>query len=146
MELEDYLLAFGLGSLAVLAAALPLIAAAAVAWWPGARPEWKGRFVVVCAVVVYGVAGIFTVLSLPFELFGTYISPQLEYDGHKAVPTAVFWAYSITHSLPYITIAIGSVLVPIVARRSLWVRVCAVMANKPMHATLKTHARDGQRN
>jgi hypothetical protein len=135
MELRDYFLAFGLGSLVVLAATLPLVGAAVVAWWPGARPEWKGRFIVACAVVVYGVAGVFTVFSLPFELFGTYISPQLQHDGHKAVPSAVFLVYRVTEFVPYIITAIGSVLVPILARRSLWARLCAGMANKPMHAT-----------
>ncbi|MBB6092368.1 hypothetical protein HNQ60_001214 [Povalibacter uvarum] len=143
MELRDYLLAFGLGLLAMGAAAFPLIAAAVVAWWPGARPKLKARFVIACAVVVYGVAGIFMVVSLPFELFGTYLSPQLQYEGHEAVPTAVSWVYGAAVWLLYIIIAVGSVIVPIVARRSFWARLCTGMANKPMHATCETHARDG---
>lgn len=59
----------------------------------------------------------------------------METIGHKAVPPVVSWAYGVTYSLPYIVIAIGSVVVPVLARRNLWARFCAGMANKPMHAT-----------
>ena len=67
-------------------------------------------------------------LCLPFELFGTYISPQLEHDGYKAVPRVNSWLFAATRWLPMLVVALGSVLIPIVMRRQLWARLCEVMA------------------
>jgi hypothetical protein len=114
-----------------------------VAWWPGRRPAYKFPFVVTASVVVLGVAGLSSLLSLPFELFGTYISPQLVYEGHKTVPMVVDWVLTVTQWLPYLAVAVGSVLVPVVLRRQLWDRLCEVMANRPLQPIARADARSG---
>jgi hypothetical protein len=124
------MIAAAFGSLVIGAAAFPLLIASVVAWWPGRRPRSKFAFVATSTVVVLGAAGLVSLLSLPFELFGTYISPQLQYDGHKMVPMVVGWAFTVTSWLPYIVVTVGAVFVPIVLRRQFWDRLYEVMANR----------------
>jgi len=135
MQLNDYLLAVGLGSLAVLGPALPFLAATAVALWPGNRPQWKWRFVLACAVVVYGVSGVFGVFLLPFQMFGIYISPQLQHNGHHVVPSIVSWIHRVADVLPYIVVAVGSFAIPVLGRRGAWARLCAGMTSKLIQPT-----------
>lgn len=135
MQFDQYMIAAALGSLVIGGAAFPLLVASAVAWWPGRRPSHKFAFVTTATVIVLGVAGLMSLLSLPFELFDTYISPQLKHDGRKTVPMVVGWAYTATAWLPYAVVAAGSVFVPIALRRRLWGRLCEVMANKHIAAS-----------
>lgn len=143
LEFDHYVVAFVLGTLVVSGAAWPLLAALAVAWWPGRRPRNKLAFVASSAVVVLGTAGLLTLLSLPFELFGTYISPQLEHDGHTVVPSAVGWIYTATSWLPYIVVGLGSLVVPLLARRVLWERICEALANMSLQPIAREDARSG---
>jgi hypothetical protein len=143
LQFDHYLIAAVLGSLVVGGAALPLLVAAVVAWWPGQRPSYKVAFVITASVLVLGVAGLVSLLSLPFELFGTYVSPQLEHGGHKAVPRVNGWLFTATNWLPMLVVALGSVLIPIMMRRQLWARLCEVMANKPLQPIARENARSG---
>lgn len=143
MQFDHYLIAAALGSLVIGGAALPLLVALAVAWWPGRRPAYKFPFVITATVLVLGVAGLLSLLSLPFELFGTYISPQLEHEGHKVVPRVVGWIFTVTDWLPYLAVAAGSVFVPVVLRRLLWDRLCEVVANRPLQPIAREDARSG---
>lgn len=143
MQFDHYVIAAALGSLVIGGAAFPLLVASAVAWWPGRRPSYKLAFAITAAVIVLGVAGLLSLVSLPFELFATYISPQLEYDGHKTVPKVVGWIFTATSWLPYIVVAVGSVFVPVALRRRLWDLMCESMANKPLQPTARENARAG---
>jgi len=131
LQFEHYMIAGALGSLVIGGAAFPLFVALAVAWWPGRRLAHKFSFVITATVVVLGVAGLLSLLSLPFELFGTHISPQLDYEGYKTVPMVVGWVLTVTGLLPALAVAVGSVLVPVVLRCQLWDRLCEVMVDRP---------------
>jgi hypothetical protein len=143
LQFDHYMIAAALGLLVIGGAALPLVVALAVAWWPGRRPAYKFPFVITATVVVLGVAGLLSLLSLPFELFGTYLSPQLDYEGHKTVPMVVGWVFAVTDWLPSLAVAVGSVLVPVVLRRQLWERLCEVMASRPLQPIAREDARSG---
>lgn len=127
MQFDHYVIAAVLGTLVISGAGLPLLIALGVAWWPGVRPKHKLAFVITASIVVLGVAGLLSLLSLPFELLDTYISPQLEHDGHKAVPRIVGWLFTATKWLPYLAVALGSVVIPVVMRKWLWVRLTAAL-------------------
>ena len=132
MAIQDYLFAVGLGALVLLAMGLPIAIATLVAWWPGTRPQLKWRFVVVCTVASFGVGGIVEFISMPFELFGTYLSPQLEHDGHRTVPAVVRGIWSVISWLPGIGAALTALVLSIYGRRGAWLRFCEFMANNSL--------------
>ena len=138
MKLDHYVIATVLGSLVIAGSAFPLLLATLVAWWSGSRPRHKRAFIVTASIIVLGAGGLLSLLSLPFELFDTYISPQLRYVGYDAVPTMVGWFLTATSWVPYVAVAVGSVVIPVILRRRLWERLLGVMANNPLQPIAPT--------
>jgi MFS family permease len=143
MQFADYLLAFGLGTGVVLGAAFPLLAAIVVACWPGDKPKSRWWFVAVCSVLAYGISGVLSVLSLPFELFDTHITPTLHEEGQRAVPTINTWLLKATEWLPIASLVVGSVAVPVLARRHFWALVHSALANKRLQPIGREDAPSG---
>ena len=121
----DYLKSFALGTAIFLGFISPILFAAAVSLLPGARPDKKFAFSIVCGVLAYGSMTLTWILLTPFDMVATFLAPMWEDQGYIAVPA--FFAF-VAKNAEFVSIAIGilvAVSVPIYLRRKFWSRIAS---------------------
>jgi hypothetical protein len=118
MPVSDYVLVFLIGLTIVAVAALPLLVACLVAFFP-TRLQRKAKFVLTCGMLSYGATCLIAVCALPFLLTGLQLAAQAPVgEGAPVIPmyllksyakTALFWCWMAS-----------SVGVPVYLRRAVW--------------------------
>jgi hypothetical protein len=119
MPLSQYLIVIAIGIGVVIVGALPLLIAGIVMLIPK-RLARKRRFVVVSGALSYGFTCFVALLFLPFFLLGSWMSAELDVDGHSDLALALDFIgnYSVLALLA--AGVVFAVVVPIYLRRKWW--------------------------
>jgi hypothetical protein len=119
MPLSQYLIVIAIVIGVVMVGALPLLIAGIVMLVPK-RLARKRRFVVVAGALSYGFTCFVALLFLPLFLLGSWISAELDVDGHSDLAFALDFIakYSVLALLA--AGVVFAVIVPIYLRRKWW--------------------------